>query len=166
MAIELKPVTESVLPLCRLLYADAIENSLFSASDVILQTFDQSLQRGDSYFKVAVVDDKVIGLVGLERIRLVDRVAQLVLSIVPEERGKKFSKIIFEKIITEAVDELNLRRLVSISLENSPPEKVLIKLGFNLEGVLVKDKWKNGSYRNAVILGWNKDDKENIPKTD
>ncbi len=164
MSIKLVPVTEECLPFCRLLYNQAVANSTFSLLEPAELLFDTTLQRPDSIFRMIVNHDEdspeestVVGLFGLEKIRWVDRVAQVVVSIAEQEKNNGYAKEAGKVFLKDLTQKYNLRRVVGVALEDSFSERLLQEAGFTKEGTLREEKFHEGSYLNGVIYGWVKE---------
>lgn len=161
--LELVAVYPDAFPLCRSLYMKAVENSMFSHFTQDDLSFDAAFQQPNSYFRLIVLGDQIIGLAGFERIRWIDRVAQGMISLVESMQKQGLATEACKLIITEAVEKLNLRKISCAVLENGPSEKMLAKLGFQVEGLLINEKFENGEYRNGVILSWI-NDRDELPE--
>lgn len=101
-------------------------------------------------------DDKVQAMAGFENIQPIDRTAEPYV-VVDETKqttglGWKISEFLFERRLT-----LNLRRIQSIVLEDSPSAKFLVKLGFKQEGVLNAMRLREGQPVNGLVFGWVKE---------
>jgi RimJ/RimL family protein N-acetyltransferase len=123
---------------------EAVENSMFSHFTQEDLAFDVAFQQPNSYFRLVVLD----------RIRWIDRVTQGMITLVKDSRNKGYAIQACSLIINEAVKKLNLRKISCAVLEGSPSEKMLVKLGFLVEGLLIDERYLNGKWQNGVILSW------------
>lgn len=101
-------------------------------------------------------DDKVQAMAGFENIQPIDRTAEPYVVVSEDNQntglGWKISQFLFERRLT-----LNLRRIQSIVLEDSPSAKFLVKLGFKQEGVLNAMRLREGQPVNGLVFGWVKE---------
>lgn len=165
--IKLVPVTENALPFCRILYNEVLAEGLLSLLEPAELSFDAAINRPDSIFKLIIQSgsytDKqgdtlprteVVGLIGLEKIRWVDRVAQTMVCVAPEFRENGIAYEASKILLKDLTSKYNLRRVVAAVNQDSPAAMVLQKLGFIKEGTLRQERFVDGSYLNGEIYGW------------
>jgi len=114
-----------------------------------------SLYKNDMYFiaqrREASGD---IGLIRITDIDWVNRNAAVGLDIFSEHRGNHLAKGVFALAVKYSFDVLNLHRLWLMVIEgNAPAIKTYQDAGFEIEGVMKKHLFKNGEYRDYIVMG-------------
>lgn len=112
--------------------------------------------------------NRFIGLMGLHRIDYINRIATTG-SVIGEkdEWNKGYGQEAKALLLEYAFDTLNLRKISSAAIEgNKRSIQHNIKCGYQIEGVLKKEFFKNGRYYDKVMLGifkesWKKHKKQN-----
>ena len=112
-----------------------------------------ALTTPDAVFWVFEVEGEIVGLGGFEKIRPIDRVAEPYLSVLPRLQKKGLGWAI-SKFLWSRREVLNLRRIQTIVLEDSPTVKFLVKLGFKQEGVLEAMRLREGKPVDGLLFGW------------
>lgn len=105
-------------------------------------------------WRVVLEDGVPLGVVAADKINLVDRTAEPVISLLPQFRrtGKAMGVASFslDQLMRK---ELNLRRAYSIVVETSLSVSMLVKLGFELEGRLKGHRWQGDKYVDVLVYG-------------
>ena len=106
---------------------------------------------------VAVVDDRVVGMVGLEtfpnrpRRRHVGRIG---ISVHSEWQGKGVGKALMAAVVDLADNWLNLTRLeLEVYADNAAAIHVYERFGFSYEGTLRQHAFRNGKYVDSNMMG-------------
>ena len=130
----------------------------FINEEVDERWFNAYMDRRSSTVRCAVVDcdapDQILGLVSLTDIDNLNRSCQLHMMIGDsDQRGKGMGTFAFKEIIRHAFDDLNLNRMEAYILaDNAVSQAVCKKVGFKQEGVLRQYAFKDGEYRDTVIM--------------
>ena len=95
-----------------------------------------------------------IGTVGLSQIDHINQKAEYGILIGEiQNRGKGYAKEGSKAIINYGFNELNLIKIyLKVFLDNMSAINLYKKLGFVKEGVLVKDIYKNGKFKDVLIM--------------
>jgi UDP-4-amino-4,6-dideoxy-N-acetyl-beta-L-altrosamine N-acetyltransferase len=105
--------------------------------------------------------DKIpVGVVSLKNLHFVNRRAEFSIFIGEDEyRGKGYGKCATIEILKFAFVKLNLNKVFLEVYEfNKNAVELYKKIGFNIEGNLKSHSYKNGKYRNLLIMGIFRDD--------
>ena len=95
-------------------------------------------------------EGKLVGVISLSSINYVDRKANIAIMIGEEKyRSVSIALDAHKMLIAHGFDELNLHRICGGTIAKEWAEVLCRSLGFSLEGVLVKDQYKNGEYRDV-----------------
>lgn len=96
----------------------------------------------------------LIGMAFLKDIDLIHRTAEFAIFIGDEEsRGKGHGKEATLKTLKFAFNDLNLNRVyLTVLEENKKALHIYAKFGFKNEGILRECVYKNGKYKNEVIM--------------
>jgi diamine N-acetyltransferase len=71
-----------------------------------------------------------------------------------EHRGKGYGQEALRQMLGHAFSDLNLNRVyLEVLVENAPAIKVYEKCGFAVEGRLPSHVFKNGTYRDVLVMG-------------
>jgi RimJ/RimL family protein N-acetyltransferase len=97
---------------------------------------------------------KVIGHVGLYNIDQNIRKAEYGILIGDKDsRGKGYGVQCTNYMINYAFNKLNLNRVVALVItDNIASKKMFLKCGFNIEGTMIEDNYKNGRYYDVYIM--------------
>ncbi len=100
-----------------------------------------------------------IGNIYLNQIDWVSRRALLGIFIgSPEHRRKGYGQEALRQLVAHAFNDLNLRRIfLEVLADNAAAIKVYEACGFAVEGRLRKHAFKEGAYRDILLMGINKD---------
>lgn len=165
--ILLKPVEVEDLPLLmELRWDDSLTDYLIH--DPISMThqkkwFDAVYANGDVALSIFYKENGElvhIGLIGLYSFNWRHRRAVWKsLRILPEYQGKGIALDASRMLLNYGFNTLNLHKITSDSFEdNAAILKLLHKLGFQQEGVLVEHYFHQGQYKNALIHSILRDD--------
>ena len=106
---------------------------------------------------VAVVDDRVVGMVGLEtfpnrpRRRHVGRIG---ISVAGEWQGKGVGTAMMAAVVDLADNWLNLTRLeLEVYADNAAAIHLYERFGFTYEGTLRQHAFRNGKYVDSNMMG-------------
>ena len=102
----------------------------------------------------AEAHDQILGLVSLTDIDYTSRSCQLHMMIGDQnQRGKGMGTFAFNEILRHAFDDLNLNRMEAFILTDNAASLALCrKVGFQQEGILRQYAFKDGEYRDTVIM--------------
>lgn len=120
--------------------------------------FNAYMDRRGNTVRCAVCDaeapDQILGLVSLTDIDYTSRSCQLHMMIGDtNQRGKGMGTFAFNEIIRHAFDDLNLNRMEAFILTDNAASLALCrKVGFKEEGLLRQYTFKDGEYRDTVIM--------------
>ncbi len=97
---------------------------------------------------------RLIGHVGLYKIDQIAKKTELGILIADDNsRGKGFGTLITSTMVKFAFEELNMHKVtVEVLLGNIPSMKMFKKCGFNIEGCLRDDVYKNGQYYDVLCM--------------
>lgn len=106
------------------------------------------------YLIETVEESKVIGHVGLYEIDFRTRKAEFAILIAGEtNQGKGYGSLCINFMIDYAFNELNIRKItLSLLSENERAKSIYKKKGFIQEGYLKEDQYKNGKYRDIILM--------------
>lgn len=139
---------------------EVIDN-FFSHKGITLEehkNWYQSYLKNDSRIEFIIIkkdDDKKIGTIGLSNIDYRNQKCEYGILIGEEEEQRKgYGKEASIAIIDYAFQELNLHKIyLKVFSDNEFALKVYDSLGFKKEGLLKKDIFKNGEFKDVVIMG-------------
>lgn len=158
--IVLKPIEEEDLPLLLELRWDETLTDYLIHNPISMvhqkKWFEKVYKNGDLALSIFYKENEQlrhIGLIGLydfnQRHR---RATWKSLRIIPEYQGKGIAMEASLMLLDYVFNTLNLHKITSDSFEeNSSILKLLEKLGFKREGVLIEHYFHQGKYKNAVI---------------
>lgn len=130
----------------------------FINEEVDERWFNAYMDRRSNTVRCAVVDadapDQILGLVSLTDIDYLNRSCQLHMMIGDKnQRGKGMGTFAFSEMIRHAFDDLNLNRMEAYILaDNAASLAACSKVGFKQEGLLRQYAFKDGEYRDTVIM--------------
>ncbi len=80
----------------------------------------------------------------------------------PEHRGKGYGREAMRQVLSHAFGDLNLNRVyLQVLADHASAIKLYEKCGFAVEGRLRSHVYKNGSYRDLLVMGITKDEFNN-----
>lgn len=99
------------------------------------------------------LDGDSIGLVELIEINHVHRRAEFQVIIDPRQQGKGYASIVTRMAIEYAFYVLNLNKVyLRVDQENARAIHIYEKIGFQTEGILKKEFFANGQYRDVIRM--------------
>ena len=112
------------------------------------------------HFLIETETGEDIGVVSLKNLHFVNRRAELSIFIGENSyRGKGYGKAATVEILKFAFVKLNINKVFLEVYEfNKNAVELYKKIGFNIEGRLINHSYKNGEYRNLLIMGIFRDD--------
>lgn len=101
-----------------------------------------------------IESDKLIGHVGLYNIDLNAKKAEFGILIADDDsHGKGFGSMCLEYMLNYGFNILKLNKIsLSYLNENKVAERLYLKYGFNQEGVLVQEQFKNNQYYDVILM--------------
>ncbi len=108
--------------------------------------YEAALTDPCTLWRIYVVDDKAIGLAGLHRINMVDRCSGISVAILPGVRHQGHGLNLMRSIVRFGFDSLNLHRIHTLVLRDSPAFNLGPKIGFKHEGTMKGARYRNGGY--------------------
>ncbi|REJ84076.1 MAG: N-acetyltransferase [Bacteroidetes bacterium] len=95
----------------------------------------------------------LVGLTYLKNIHLVHRQAEFAILISPEHSGKGVGKAACRETLKFGFHDLNLHRIyLKVRQDNAPAIRVYKSCGFTEEGILRDDVFKQGEFRNHILM--------------
>jgi UDP-4-amino-4,6-dideoxy-N-acetyl-beta-L-altrosamine N-acetyltransferase len=122
-----------------------------------MRWFD-SLQKRDDRVEFVIVEihsGRPVGTIGLSDIDRVNRRAEYGILIgEADARGKGLAREASQLILQYAFETLRLHRVyLQVFQENEPAIRLYRGLDFAQEGILRQHVWKDGKYRDVVVMG-------------
>ncbi len=109
--------------------------------------------RGEYQFAVENFDGDLVGRCGIIRLDWKNRVAELAIMIGTTHRGNGYGKEAMQLLCDFCFREMNLHKLkVTVFAFNEPALRCYRANGFEQEGLLKKEIFRDGQYRDVVIL--------------
>ena len=127
--------------------------------DIDYKWFDNYLINRSNTVRCAIVDvskrDEVFGLVSLTNINYVNQSAVFHIMIGDiNNRGKGIGYYAITEILNHAFNNMNLNRIeLSVLESNMKALKLYENVGFKIEGVKRKSIFKNGEFKDMIIMG-------------
>ena len=131
----------------------------FINQEVDERWFNSYMDHRSNTVRCAIVEadapDAILGLVSLCEIDNLNRSCQLHIMIGDKnQRGKGMGYFAFREIMCHAFEDLNLNRIeVYVLTDNEASLRLCRKAGFVDEGVLRQYAFKDGRYKDTVIMG-------------
>lgn len=120
--------------------------------------FNAYMDRRGNTVRCAIVEndspEKILGLVSLCDIDSLSRSCEFHIMIGnKDQRGKGMGTFAITEILRHAFDDLNLNRVeLKVLPDNEPALALYRKAGFKEEGLLRQYAFKNGEYRDTLIM--------------
>ena len=130
----------------------------FINEEVDERWFNAYMERRGSTVRCAIVDaehpNEILGLVSLCDIDNLSRSCEFHIMIGDKnQRGKGMGYFAITEILRHAFDDLNLNRVeLKVLPDNEPALALYRKAGFTQEGLLRQYAFKDGRYRDTVIM--------------
>lgn len=113
-----------------------------------------SYTRGEFQFAVETLDGELVGRCGILRVDWKNSVAELGIMIGTTNRGRGFGTDAMRVLCRFCFEEMNLHKLkLSVIAFNAPAIRCYEKCGFEREGVLKSEVFREGKYHDVVMLG-------------
>lgn len=156
--VSIKPLTKDLLPqLSHWLDTSDIENTFISLFPKEVTLLDKYfLDRSDrQFFSIFYKTDNFVGIIGAENIDYSFKKAEMKKFIgAGEFRGKGLGKLSTFLFLYYVFKELNLNKIYIHSLDtNIQNINLNSKFGFELEGILYKEAFMNGNFRDVLRMG-------------
>jgi RimJ/RimL family protein N-acetyltransferase len=136
-----------------------------SASGVILPaTYDDemrwisqqtSMGHGEYQFAIETLDEQYVGGCGIHKVDWKNRVGQVGILIGnPNLRGQGFGSDAIRTLCRIGFGEMNMNKLaLTVMAENEAAIRCYGACGFQMEGRLRKEVWREGLYHDLVAMG-------------
>lgn len=112
-----------------------------------------SYTRGEYQFAIEDLAGDLVGRCGVTRLDWKNRVAELAIMVGSPYRGKGYGKEAMAILCDFCFREMNLHRLkVSVFAFNEPALRCYEANGFVREGVLRQEIFRDGAYRDVVLM--------------
>ena len=112
-----------------------------------------SYTRGEYQFAIEDFEGDLVGRCGITRVDWKNRLAELAIMIGTPYRGRGYGTEAMALLTDFCFREMNLHRLkVTVFAFNEPALKCYEANGFVREGLLRQELWRDGAYRDVVIL--------------
>lgn len=112
-----------------------------------------SYSRGEYQFAVEDFEGDLVGRCGIIRLDWKNRVAELAIMIGTPYRGRGYGKEAMALLCDFCHREMNLHKLkVTVFAFNEPALRCYEGCGFEREGLLKAELWRDGQYQDVVIL--------------
>lgn len=112
-----------------------------------------SYTRGEYQFAIEDFEGSLVGRCGVIRLDWKNRVAELAIMIGTPYRGRGYGKEAMALLCDFCFNEMNLHKLkVSVFAFNEPAIRCYESNGFVREGLLKQEIFRDGEYRDVVIL--------------
>lgn len=113
-----------------------------------------SYTRGEYQFAVENKEGELVGRCGILKIDWKNSLAELGIMIGKENRGRGYGTDAMQVLCRFCFEEMNVRKLkLSVISFNEAALKCYKKCGFNREGILEKEVFRQGKYHDVVVLG-------------
>lgn len=113
-----------------------------------------SYTRGEYQFAIENFEGDLVGRCGVIKLDWKNRVGELAIMIGAPYRGKGFGREAMRLLCDFCDREMNLHRLkVTVFAFNEPALHVYESCGFEREGLLRQEIFRDGAYRDVVIMG-------------
>ncbi len=112
-----------------------------------------SYTRGEYQFAIEDFEGDLVGRCGVTRVDWKNRLGELAIMIGTPYRGRGYGTEAMGILCDFCFREMNLHRLkVSVFAFNEPAIRCYEANGFVREGLLREELWRDGAYRDVVIL--------------
>lgn len=112
-----------------------------------------SYSRGEYQFAVEDFEGDLVGRCGVIRLDWKNRLAELAIMIGTPYRGRGYGKEAMRLLCDFCHREMNLHKLkVTVFAFNEPAIRCYEGCGFEREGLLKDELWRDGQYQDVVIL--------------
>lgn len=113
-----------------------------------------SYSRGEYQFAVEDFEGSLVGRCGIIRLDWKNSLAEVAIMIGAPYRGRGYGKEAMELLCGFCFDEMNLHKLkVSVFAFNEAAIRCYEHCGFDREGLLKNEIFRNGKYQDVVVMG-------------
>lgn len=113
----------------------------------------QARDKAKEYF-VILEKDKFIGSVWIDEWDKINRSCRIGIFIIPPAQGKGYAYGVLKESMDYLFNDLSLHRIWLFVMENNKPAiKLYEKLGFKKEGVQKDAVFRDGEYKNYLMMG-------------
>jgi RimJ/RimL family protein N-acetyltransferase len=148
----LQPLTSQTLYLAASLYREGVSWMPYSVTDISQEVAEHLLSTPtNAVWYTLLHNTNILGLAGYENIRWIDQVAEPYIAISLSERQKGLGYTMGCMLRDIGFNNLNLRRIQSIVLADSPSRHILTKMNFKEEGKLTNLRYKDGKYVDGIM---------------
>lgn len=124
--------------------------------------YDRIYHKNDRIDLVFLEDDHIIAMTGITSINTVDGISEFYIMVSPDYQSKGYGEKATSYAINHAFLNFNIHKIYLYTNNfNDKANRLYTKLGFSLEGVLKKHKFKDGEYIDRCIYGLLRDDWKN-----
>lgn len=123
--------------------------------------YETYLNNRNNTIRCAITDEKdlILGLVSLTNIDYLNKSAILHIMVGPNNQNKGVGTFGIKEILNHAFLNYNLQRVeLEVLEDNEIAKKVYEKVGFQKEGIKRNVCYKNGKYKNMIIMSILKDE--------
>ncbi len=127
-------------------------------TDIYISKEDQKkwyrkLLRDKKHFVFIAFDDVPVGYGQVKNIDYITHSCELGFCIAPEYQGKGYGTMLIKELIEYAVKELDVHRLyLEAFTDNEKAIKLYKKCGFKKEKILHERIFKDGSFKDVVVM--------------
>lgn len=112
-----------------------------------------SYTRGEYQFAIEDFEGELVGRCGVTKLDWKNRVADLAIMVGAPYRGRGYGREAMRLLCDFCFREMNLRRLkVSVFAFNEPALRTYARCGFEREGVLKQEIFRDGAYHDVVLM--------------
>jgi predicted acetyltransferase len=126
-----------------------------------------SNRNADAKFWAIEVDNKFVGMIGLENIQWTNRLAEISIILDPECHGNGYGQQAIQMLLDKGFNQLNLENIFGEAYLCNPAvsfwEKI-IKQYNGTKAILPNRKYFNGRYYNAIYFNITKEEFNNCQK--
>lgn len=124
---------------------------------------EKKAEFNDCEISLAICESKTkrhIGNIYLREISWIDRRAGLAIFIGEKDaRSKGYGQSAVKQLVRYAFDELNLQKIsLPVLVDNAVAQHIYEKCGFTIEGTLKRHVYKNGQFKDVLVMGICTDD--------
>jgi RimJ/RimL family protein N-acetyltransferase len=117
-------------------------------------------RNADAKFWAIEVEDKLVGMTGLEGIQWTNKLAEISIILDPECQGKGYGKEAISLLLDKGFNQLNLENIFGECYLSNPAIAFwnkIIKQYHGMETVLPNRKFWNGEYYDAIYFNINRE---------
>lgn len=126
----------------------------YASYDELLKLYEKHLGSETERRFVIDVNDEFLGVIELVEISNQHRNCEIQIALLPEEEGKGYAQFAMKKGLEYAFNIMNLYKVyLYVDVDNEAAVHIYEKLGFQSEGLLKKQFFSNGEYRDSYFMG-------------